>query len=407
VFGTTVYAVSTVIASFFAGLALGSHLFGKIADKTRNPIRLYGLLEFSVGIYALLTLVLFTRVNSLWGAVYSIVGGNALLYSVTRFALCFLILLVPTTLMGGSLPVLSRYFVRNMKHLGWDIGLIYSVNTFGALVGCFLVGFLLIRSAGIRNTLCMGVACNMMVALTAFILSAREKERGGIADTEAEVCSEPNTAGMNLSPLTVKLVLGAFAVSGFASLSYELLWTRVLVYFIGVQTYAYTAMLMAFLFGIALGSIVFARFTDSVRDNVFLFGAVEILIGLFSVAGLLSMGPVARVTDNIAMSGFVRTWWHYAGIKFLSAALFMLAPTLLIGSTFPIVSKILVDNLARISKSVGRIYALNTVGGIFGSILTGFLLLPLLGIRRSIMLIVAINIGLGLALIMVSSRRKC
>jgi spermidine synthase len=408
IFGTTVYAVSTAIASFFAGLALGSHLFGKIAEKTRNPIRLYGALEFCVGICALLTLVLLSRVNSLWGVVYSIVGGNALFYSFARFALCFSILLVPTTLMGGSLPVLSRYFVKNMKTLGWNLGLIYSVNTFGALVGCFLVGFMLIRTVGVRNTLYMGVACNMIVALTAFVISMREKERGSEAESADETTDDEHRPGQKmLPPRIVKLVLFAFAVSGFASLSYELLWTRVLVYFIGVQTYAYTVMLMAFLFGIALGSIVFARFTDSVRDNVLLFGIVEILIGLSSVAGLFSIGYLAKAMDYLSMSAPMRTWWHYAGIKFLSAVIFMFAPTFLIGSTFPLVSKTFVASLEQVSRSVGKIYALNTVGGIFGSILTGFFLLPLLGIRRSIMLVVSINIGLGLALIMASSRRKC
>jgi len=407
VFGTTVYAVSTVVSSFFAGLALGSYVFGKIGERAKNPLRLYGVLEFCVGMYALITLLLFTRMNGIWALTYSIVGSNSFLYSVARFGLCFLILLVPTTLMGGTLPVLSKYFVRNTKDLGWNIGLIYSVNTFGALIGCFLTGFILIAAFGIRSTLYMGVACNVLVALCAFLMSIREKEHV-IETTDA---TDAESVGLEsddamLSTGSIKLVLAAFTLSGVASLSYELLWTRILVYFIGVQTYAYTVMLMAFLFGIAFGSIVFARFIDSVDDNVFLFGVVEILIGLFSVVGLLTIGRLGGIIDFFTTSGMITTWWRYAGAKFLSSALFMLVPTVLIGSTFPVVSKIFVNNVKRVSKNIGDIYALNTIGGIFGSILTGFILLPVLGVRRSVLLIVSVNIVLGLLLIMASGRRK-
>jgi spermidine synthase len=407
VFGTTVYAVSTVISSFFAGLALGSYLFGKIGEKTRNPLRLYGALELCVGLYALITLALFTRINDIWAFMYVVAGSNSLLYSVARFSLCFLVLLVPTTLMGGTLPVLSKYFVRNLRSLGWNIGLIYSVNTFGALVGCFLAGFVLISAFGIRTTLYAGVTCNVLVAACAFLISIREKEHTVEETKTAHTKSVEFKSGEPmLSPAATKLVLAAFAVSGLASLSYELLWARILVYFIGVQTYAYTIMLMAFLFGIAFGSIVFARLIDSVEDNMFLFGVVEILIGVFSIIGLSAMGHLGNIIDFFKFSGFITTWWHYASTKFLASVIFMLVPTFLIGSTFPVVSKIFITNVNRVSKNVGDIYALNTIGGIFGSLLTGFILLPVLGVRRSILLVVSINIMLGLLLILASRKRK-
>lgn len=406
VFGATVYAVSTVISSFFAGLALGSHLFGKIGERIRNPLRMYGALEFCVGVSALITLFILSHMNAVWAAVYSVVGQNPLLYALTRFALCFIILLLPTTLMGGTLPVLSKYFVRNLKSLGWNLGLIYSINTFGALVGCFLVGFVLIEAVGVRHTLYGGVACNMFVALTAFLISMRKKESGEkleIADEALEKAGQPADA---LSSKIIGFMPLAFAISGFASLSYELLWTRILVYFIGVQTYAYTIMLITFLFGIALGSMVFARLADWVKDNLFLFGLVELLIGLFSILGLFTIGYLTRVMNYLMYSGFVRTWWRFAEAKFIISAIFMIVPTLLIGGTFPIVSKLVVNNLERLTTRIGKIYALNTIGGIFGSAVTGFLFLPLLGVRHSVLLIVSVNVVLGLMLILTSTKRK-
>lgn len=407
IFGVTVHAVSTVISSFFAGLALGSYLFGKIGEKSKNPLYIYAILEFCIGIYALATLFLFTQVDTIWTTIYSAVGGDPFLYSLVRFALCFVILLVPTTLMGGTLPILSKYFSRSLDRIGWSLGMIYSVNTFGAVIGSFSVGFFLIRMIGIRHTLFAGVACNMVVALFAFLMGSIKAApevpaAEAIDESPEESVSEKEVIGSG----TLKLVLIAFALSGFASLSYELLWTRILVYFLGVQTYAFTTMLVTFLLGIAIGSAVFASFTDSVKNKVWLFGIIEMGIGLSSLAALLSMRYMSSVAVYFSKIGFVTSWWHMTTLKFILAAIFMFVPTFLMGSTFPLVSKIFIRNLKRISSSVGNIYALNTAGGIVGSVLTGFVLLPLLGIRRNIIIVVAINIVLGLILVTVSSRRK-
>ncbi len=403
VFGATVYAVSSVISAFFAGLALGSHLFGRHADRSKNPLRLYGILECAVGIAALLTLFALTRMTGVWSLIYSSVGTTSLLYPIVRFVLCFSILLVPSTLMGGTLPVLSKYFGRDMRNIGWSIGLLYSVNTFGALVGCFLVGFILIPAIGVRTTLYVGVASNVFVALCALLLSMRKTaadEAPPLDDGAREEAPQRAT-----SPRLALLAMIAFAISGFASLSYELLWTRILVYFLGVQTYAYTIMLITFLFGIAAGSMLFARILKLSKDALLLFGIVEILIGFFSLGGLSTLGRLYDISDFFRMSGFVSSWWHFAGTKFVVAALFMLLPTLLIGGTFPIVIRIVITNVKQVCPGVGRSYALNTIGGIFGSFVTGFLFLPLLGVRNSIVLIVFLNMALGLGLVMLSERR--
>jgi len=405
IFGTTVYAVSTVISSFFAGLALGSHLFGRVAERTKNPLRLYAILEFFVGMAALMTLVVLTRMTGVWATIYSLVGTGSILYPISRFALCFVILLVPTTLMGGTLPVLSKYFVRNMKTLGWNMGLIYSINTFGALVGCFLVGFILIEAIGIRATLLAGVTCNVFVAACSLLLSLGQQQSITAIPEAADVLPIREAERESHYQL-LRLVPLAFAVSGFASLSYELLWTRILVYFIGVQTHAYTIMLMTFLFGIAFGSIAFARISDRSKDNLFIFGMVEVLIGLFSIIGLFTIGRLSNISDYLTSSGFITSWWHYAGVKFIISAIFMLLPTFLIGGTFPLVSKLVVKSLNQVSTSVGKIYALNTVGGIFGSVLTGFIILPLLGVKNSVLLVVSLNVVLGFLLILGSSQRR-
>jgi spermidine synthase len=346
-------------------------------------------------------------VDSIWIGIHSATGDNPYLYSLARFAVCFVILLIPTTLMGGTLPILSKYFSKNLQRIGKSMGLIYSANTFGAVTGCFLVGFILIRTIGIRYTLYAGVGCNILVAFFAFLIGSTSSGQSAQTMPAPEKTSKAEASEEgSIGPAVLKVVLIAFALSGFTSLSYELLWTRILVYFLGTQTYAFTTMLATFLLGIAFGSAVFSRFIDSIKDNVWLFGVIEIGIGLSSFVTLLSMGYISSVAAYVSKIGFVTTWWQMTGLKFILAAILMFIPTFLMGSTFPVVSKIFVSSLERVSSKVGNIYALNTIGGIIGSVLTGFFLLPLLGIRRNVLIVVAINMALGIILIVISSSRK-
>lgn len=171
VFGTTVYAVSTVLTAFMAGLALGSFWFGRFIDKRKDPLAMYGRLEIGIGFYCMFMPILFKLLTKLYIAVYQWPSPSNYLFGLVRFILSFAVLVIPTILMGATFPVITKFFVRQKEKLGWDVGRLYSVNTFGAVLGCFGAGFLLIPSIGVKATFFTAAIINIGVGITALMLN--------------------------------------------------------------------------------------------------------------------------------------------------------------------------------------------------------------------------------------------
>ncbi|MBB15312.1 hypothetical protein CMK22_08560 [Candidatus Poribacteria bacterium] len=394
-FGSTVLAISTVLTAFMAGLALGSVYFGKLADRHSSPIRLYAILEILIGVYALIFPLLLLILKASYILIYR--SFNAEFYSLTlvRFAISFLIVLIPTTLMGGTLPTISKFVVKEIGNRGRRIGFFYAVNTFGAAIGTIATGFICIQYLGIQNTIFLAVAINFFVALVAFLIDRHPKR----SQANVNFNPTPETKDLGRDPIW-KFVLLAFGVSGFCSLAYEVLWTRILVFFLGSTTYAFSTILAAFLLGIALGSYIFAKIVDRSKSLVSLLGLVQISIGLSSI---LLMPIFNKLLDVILIFQGLpggRFW------TFLVCLLMMGVPATLMGACFPIVTRIYVDNKNRIGQNIGEAYSTNTIGSILGSFSAGFVLIPLIGIRPSIALVVTLNVLVGCTLVFLSKLRS-
>ena len=280
IFGSTVFATSTVLTAFMAGLALGSFYFGrKIDESTQSPLRIYALLEAGIGAFCLVWPLILSVLGALYVLIHRNVTSEFYTLSLIRFVLTFAVLLIPSTLMGGTLPVLTRFFVKRLEQLGTNIGVLYALNTFGAVIGTVAAGFFLLEALGIRWTLGVGIAINFGVAAIALALAPRV--------SETEIDERHDETSQQVEPEDIPqraerhLVLWAIGISGFCALAYEVLWTRIMVFFLGSTTYAFATMLAAFLFGIALGSIVFARWVDRIKQPVAIFGIVQLGIGLF------------------------------------------------------------------------------------------------------------------------------
>ena len=184
VFGHTVFAVTTVLTAFMAGLGLGSWTFGRIADRQARPLRLYGLLEIGVGGFCLLVPVLLPVVERAYLALARSVSPSFLVFSLAQFVLVLALLLLPTTLMGATLPVLSRLFVTEPGTLGRRVGSLYALNTFGAVVGTALAGYVLLPALGMRATLTLAALVNLavggLIVLADQRLAALAGARGGV-----------------------------------------------------------------------------------------------------------------------------------------------------------------------------------------------------------------------------------
>lgn len=394
VFGSTVQATSTLVAAFMAGLALGAWLFGRFTDRSRAPLRWYALLELAVAATAIALPFAFDATVPILRRVYQATGGGPALLAA-RAALAFAILLLPTMFMGGTFPVLTVLATRHDGRLARNVATLYALNTLGAVAGTLLTGIVLIGVFGERGAVACAVALNALVAAIALGLHRR------FAPSEAAEAAHPVAPPR---PLVVsdgarRVALAVFAASGAAALAYEVIWTRQLLWFLGTSVYAFSGMLAIFLSGIALGSAFMTKRVEREEDPVGVFGLLEIALGITSVLTLFLLVPANHVYDSPVR------WFRYAG-GILAAVALVLPPTLLLGAIFPTAARAYAAGKPDMGAAVGRAYAVNTVGGILGSLAAGFLLIPWLGTTRAIALLAVVNVLGGAALLAASPVRK-
>lgn len=377
IFGNTVYATSTVVATYMAGLGFGAWWFGRrVARRRIRPVRLFAFLELAVAAYALAMPFLFQIITHLYVGFSRHVTDQPAALTLIRFLLSVSILIVPTFLMGGSLPVLSAALIRKDASFGKYLGWLYGINTLGAAGGLLLSGFVLIPALGLRWTNYAAVSLDSFVALTAFVLAGWM----AIEPTSPAATETSNTPKVPVMPLM------AVAFSGFLALALEVVWFRVLILIFGSTTYSFAAMLAVFLFGLAVGPLAFGWVADHIKHKALLFAAV-----LLAMAGytLWSMGHFDDQAIFLLayMVAHDFSWSHMIVAKFMITLFFLAFPALCFGWLFPLASRMAEEVVHRPSSAVGAAYAANTIGAIVGSLLAGFFLLPQYGVNLSLLIL--------------------
>ncbi|MBI4378251.1 MAG: fused MFS/spermidine synthase [Nitrospinae bacterium] len=427
IFGNTTYAISTVLTAFMTGLAAGSFIFGRIVDKSKSPLMLYALIEISIGISALLVPLSFTVIENFYTSFLGDLDPASLFSTIIRFSISLLLLSIPATLMGGTLPVLSKYFILRLEELGWNIGIIYAVNTFGAVIGCFVTGYILIARIGVRNTTYLAVCMNVIIGFIAMTIAIKGKQMsaGGSQQLEDKrqwlkvksKIKNPTThyrgspeskTPKPFNPSTPQLLmLIFFGISGFTSLAYEILWTRAFSLTFYSTVYLFSNILTVFLLGIAIGSLVFIKFLEGRRDVDLLriFGIVEFLIGMCALSSILFFQWLPFNINSIGSLFGEMTWQKNIVIIFVINVCVMIFPTILMGLTFPLMGRFYTDNLMLLGRSIGSVYSVNTIGSIFGSFSAGFLIIPYFGIQNGILFLSFINLIIGIIIISMSPSR--
>lgn len=380
--GGSSFSVSIVFTTFMAGLALGGFIGAKYADRLRNLcslVVLYGILELAIGFYGLLFPYLITSVKPLYACVYGRLFQFLAAYNAATFVLSSLLLIIPATLMGATLPLLSRFYITGLGKLGTSAGRLYAVNTVGAALGSLLCGFWLIRWLGVRGTLFTAVGINIFVGVASlFFFRFRASWVGLVNDLFRKM---PRTE--SLAPLPYKGILFLFAVSGFCAMAYEVIWTRLLILLVGPTTYALTIILFTFIVGLALGSLFFGWLADKTGRPLGLLVVTQIVAAF---CGLF----ISQVLGSSQIFFAKLLFDHQDNFTLLQAVeaaclfLFMLPLTLCLGAAFPLVGKLLTDSLDRIGRTIGIAYTINTVGAAMGAFSGGFLLIPFLGKESSI-----------------------
>ena len=397
VFGNTSHAISVVLGAFMAGLALGSWWLGRRADRAKSALRFYGMLEIGIGVSASLVPFAFRSLDSVYWtlspSLESVPGGDGFV----RFLTSFLILIVPTFLMGGTLPVLARFFTETVEEVQRKVGLLYALNTFGAAFGTLAAALYFIPQLGnIRSTLLIA-ALNITIGAFAIFMDGR---LGFASRTsgEPEVLAAEAPAGPSGDQRSDKLVLATLATSGFVAMIYEVSWTRALTAIIGSSTYAFSIMLVTFLIGIAIGSSIAVKWRRSAGLRLLGLTQLGIAIGgfVFLVGYLAAPFIILGLLKSLSYA-----FPAVLASQFLLCFALMIFATICMGAAMPIASQIYSNKITLLGRSIGNVYSVNTLGAIAGSLMAGFVLLPLLGTERAILAGLFVNSALA-ALILTS-----
>ncbi len=398
VFGGSHLAVTTVLVTFMAGLALGGWLFGRRADRMTRPLLAYGLLELGIAVSALGCAGLLALYPVLYAPLARLDESSVAWLTSLRVLFATAAMIVPTTLMGGTLPVLSRLLAARSGSVGRELALLYGFNTLGAVIGTLACAFLLLRTLGVSGTTWIAVGTNATIGLVALASGVR-------VPAALAPAARPNGVRGDVPDLPARLVLVGIGISGFCALGYEVLWTRVLSLIVGTSVYGFAVMLVAFLGGIALGGQApsfapRARGRTDVRSSgpVRWFGAVQLSIGATALATTYALGRLpmhAARLERLLLAGDAGFGARQA-TSFLLAVAFMAVPAFFMGLAFPLAGAVHARRRLAVGGAVGEVLAINTVGAILGAAVSGFALLPLLGIERSLQALASLNVGLGL-----------
>jgi spermidine synthase len=397
VMGNTTFSITTVLCAFMGGLALGSYLGGRIIDRRKDALRIFALLEGTIGLYCFLLPWLIDGTQPIYRFLYQHTHASFYALGLIRFLFSGLLLLIPATFMGATLPVLARFFVRSPEHLGWSVGTLYAINTFGAVLGASATGFILIPHLGVLKTIYLACLLNAAVCTVGYLLYRKTLTWPPQATRRDKKRKKHGTAeGPRLlyGQEALTAVLVGYGFSGFAALVYEIAWTRAISLLIGSTVYAFSMMLTAFVLGLAVGSMGYARFVDRVRDPMRALAIIEVAIGLAALAVVPFMDRLPFFVTGL-ISKYIDSFWMLQGVEFTLILGIMLVPTLLMGAAFPLANRLFNQESTSVGRSVGTVYGCNTVGTILGSFMGGFILIPLIGIQRTIFVAVAVNIIVG------------
>lgn len=410
IMGNTVQSTTAVLAAFMAGLAIGSLLFGRLADRLSiPPLKFYAFLELGIGLFAVVFPMLIKGFHVLYIVQHHSWGLSLLTFTILRFVVSFLLLLIPTILMGATLPVLSLYVEEGYGSVGKKIGLLYAVNTLGAVMGILSTGYVLLGLSGIGTTTRIAIVVNLLVALLAFLMEirGRQKERGDIPSPVASQTELEFESDDHGSPNIGKIALATYFLSGFVALGYEVLWMRVFIPFLHSSTYSFSTMLAAFLTGLAVGSWLFSRFVDRWKSLLHALSWTQLGIGGLTLASLFSFLLYYRLfSSHLDLTLEEMTIFSFL-VTFLYFFIILLPPCLLMGGVFPLVIKMISrGSVLRLGTKVGNAYFANTMGAILGSVTTCFILIPVLGVQSSLVLFLVVNVLMGLVLLFLSRMHK-
>jgi spermidine synthase len=396
-FGSTVYAQTIVLAVFMGGLALGNRIFGKRSDSMAHPVSVYGVLEIIIGLYALLFPTLDKLADRFFVAAGSSLIDQPASLLALKAALSAALLLGPTILMGGTLPLLAAWLQRSADNPGQRSARFYSVNSLGAVAGSAVAGFFLVQRFGMIATLQIAAAANVLIGVAAILLGRAPLPPKTPAPATSQVSAT--------KPDVLRWAGIMVAITGGVSMGLEVLAARSLALMFGSSLQSFAIVLMAFILGIGLGSAAIASIRFSVRSSERLVvvllcaAAAWVALVVFNIENWVDFYRLSRV-------GLARNHVGYNYQLLLNSGISLVVlgiPAACIGAVLPLMIRFLSQDEAHLGATVGWLLTWNTLGAVTGTLLTGFLLMPLAGLRNGLT-ILALLLGIVAFVIGISRR---
>jgi len=396
--GNTAYGVIAALVAFMGGLALGNAWLGRRADRVRRPLALYAWLEIGIGVYALIFPYYYGLCRQAFVSVaHHCEAGSAALLAL-KFLFSLLTILLPTVLMGGTLPVLIKLVTRSLGELRERVSTLYFINSAGAVAGCFIADFWWIPTLGLPASVMAGAGLNLLVGAVALFVSGWIREGSG--EGQPAPVQAPAADEEVFSPLELRMAIIGIGLSGFVAMLYEVVWTRMLALALGSSTHAFSIMLITFISGVAVGAWIVGRWRK-LRRTLDAFAWAELALAGTLLASMFfyDLLPYAFARLASMLDRRADVFPLYSLVQALICFAVMFIPTVCLGMTLPLVSRIATAELARTGRSVGAVFSVNTLGTVLGAAVTGLWILPWLGLAGTLALGVAVNAAIGFVIL--------
>ena len=394
--GHTSYAVVAVLAAFMGGLALGNAWLGAVADRVRRPLFFYAGLELGIGLFATLFPFYYDRIHDLFLTLVRTLHPSGILRLSLQFGFAGITILLPTVLMGATLPALTKFVTRSLSQLRGRVAALYAINSTGAVVGTVAADWWWIPSLGLEPTLYLGATMSLGIGLLSLLISWATGEGGEAAPEEVASASDER-----FTPAELRLAMIGIGLSGFVAMVYEIAWTRLLGLSLGSSTHAYSLMLATFISGIAAGSWMIAKWRRQ-SNTLVAFGLAELALAatLFCSIWFYDLLPFWFVQlGNLLVRGRPGAYTFYELCQALICFGVMFLPAICLGTTLPLASRVATAAVSVTGRSVGKVFAVNTIGTVLGAVLGGLVFLPYFGLAQTFAIGIALNALIGTAIL--------
>lgn len=396
-FGRTTLAASVVVGGFLGGMGIGAWLYHLVQERLGRPLVIYAALEISIAIAAAVVTIIFEGLPGTFAVLLHAIPAGPLL-SLFRVVSVFVLLLVPAALMGATFPALCTAAIHDRSEVDRHLGMIYGLNTLGAAAGALVAGVFLIQALGLRGSVWVGNGLNLLIGITALLLVRRFRSAAGSRR------EEPTGETVIPTDLPFRLTGAVILLSGFTTLGYEILWFQAFRPLVGNSTFALSIVLVVFLLGLGSGGLLLRRVVARGQPE---FDLARCQFGI-ALLSTLAIGIVAVLAESSQFVGTLTDGSHAFralpwGVRLLVhgglSMVLMFPPTILMGLTFPLASRLFLGDVRQLGVRVGGAYLLSSIGSILGAVLAAMTVLPLLGSVAGTRMFAALNLLLGVAVL--------